>query len=139
MNRMNGRNQYRCHFCNNMCGKPRNASCKELSKHACWHTCWDCCVSYAVGPKISLKGMKFWQSDPKEPKDFYQMLINYKNKNTIISHFKEYHYPAYYEYPNHKIGKKEYRYNKLLELAKPLSNINPENLLDKIKMYILFS
>lgn len=136
---MNGKNQYRCHFCNKICGAPRDNRCKEFGKYARWQTCWDCRVSYAVGPKISLKGLKLWQSDPNKPKNFYQMLIDFKHKNTTIGYFEEYTYPSYYGYPNHSVKGKEYHYKKLLELSKPLININPENFLEKIKMYILFS
>jgi hypothetical protein len=136
---MNGKNQYRCHFCNKICGNPRNDRCKEFGKYARWQSCWNCEVSYAIGPKISLKAIKLWKHDPNEPKNFYQMLIDYKHKNTIISYFPKYVYPAYYEYPNYPFRGQEYRYQKLLDLSKPLNNITPNNLLEKIKMYLLFS
>ena len=67
------------------------------------------------------------------------MIIDYQNNNTVISYFKDDTYQftiggkTYYGQP------KSYRYKKLLELPKPLNNISPDNIMEKIKMYLLFS
>lgn len=140
MRRMNGRNQYLCHFCNHPCTRPNKKDrCTEYGKHARWNYCWDCHVCYAVASGARLKAVKLWQREIGAHKNFYQVLIDYQSNNTTISHFKDDTYEftiggkTYYAQP------KSYRYKKLLEFPKTLNQINPKNMMEKIKIYLLFS
>src|SRR5512135_342795 len=102
MRHMNGKNQYICHFCQKPCAKTNKRDvCKDFGKKARWNYCWDCNVAYAVSPGIRLQAIKLWQHDPKEPKNFYQMLIDYKHQKTSLSYYPKYIYPSDYVYPNH--------------------------------------
>lgn len=166
MNRMNGKNQYRCHFCEKLCAPPV-AKCLEFGKHCRWQRCNRCDVSFAVGPKCTVRGMRFIVSDPKKDKSFYQLLINFKEQKTKIDYYDarvaEYAFTGggTFIYPGAKIvvgsdqtnvytvtsvqnnmykaSRKEYLFKNILNLDKAPTHITPENVLEKIKMYILFS
>jgi hypothetical protein len=168
MNRMNGKNQYRCHFCEKICERPLVSKCPEFGKYARWHGCWKCNVMYAVGPKCTIRGVQFWTADPKSSEgSSYQMLIDFKNKKTKIDHYEaretEYTFTggSLYLSPGDKIiigsdptnehivtsvsngsykaKRKEYLFTNVLKLDKALNGITPKNVYEKIKMYILFS
>jgi hypothetical protein len=165
MNRMNGKNQYRCHFCNKMC-RPLNTKCPQFSKHARWHFCETCDVHFAVGPKCVVRGIKFQIADLKSEGSMYRMIIDFKNKKTIIDHYEfretEYTFTGSYSFrpgdtviigsdPTNKhvvtsvsndsfnAKRKEYLFTNVLKLDKSLNSITPKNVYEKIKMYILFS
>lgn len=131
MKRMNGKNQYICHFCGRACIKPADDSCpKEFGKFSRWQVCWNCKVSYAVGPKVNLKGIKLWQYDPRKPRNFYQVFVNYKTNKTEINYMEEKTLsPDNRTYMSFK---------RLIEFEHPV-RFTPDNLLDKIKTYLLFS
>jgi hypothetical protein len=146
--RMTGKNQYRCHFCNKICTKSRKA--EEYSKHAHWHYCKNCSaactkksvtIHYAVGPCNRIKGIQFSVSDEDDKRCSYNMEINYKKKQTRI-----------FRYELHKDPMKDrissflyialrpfFTSKDIVTLDKIVNDITPENVMDKMNMYILFS
>lgn len=160
MNRMNGKNQYRCHFCEKMC-KPLNQKCPEYSKHTRMHYCTFCDVHFAVGPKCRVHGAHFAAMDPKTEKNIYSLKINYKDNKTQIDYLEWTDQPdttvisgwwpvvpgttytiasasgqtwTWTVPPKHRHIVKP-----IMTLDKALKDINPNNVYEKIKMYILFS
>lgn len=140
---MTSHNQYRCHFCNKICKKIGKA--KGYSKYAFWHLCSNCPnkPSFAVGPASKIKGILFSVPIPKDNRwendENYQLETNYKTKQTKISIITK----KYYHHTS-RVGDRWYsevcnRTRNLLTLDNCVNNITPQNVLDKIKMYLLFS
>lgn len=160
MNQMDGKNQYRCHFCMKMC-KPLQEKCPEFSKHARWHYCRNCDTHFAVGPKCTLQGVQFGVADPKTEKNIYHMLINFKRNKTRIDYMDwtdELDITltgtglvlvpgTTYTITSRNGGswtytvppKWRHKVKPIITLDKAVKGVTPKNALDKIKMYILFS
>jgi len=139
--RMTGRNEYRCHFCNKVCKKGKKA--EEYSKHARWHYCSNCPIEvyYAVGPCSRIKAIQFAVPDEDDKRNSYRMEINYKKSQTKISRY-ELHKdpmegrPSAFLY----IPMRPYYTNKnIVTLEKCVNDVTPQNAMDKMNMYILFS
>lgn len=160
MNQTNGKNQYRCHFCQKMCRVSGRAG--KYGKYARWQCCQQCKgVYFAVGPKSRLKAIHFHVVHPKQEDSFYTLEIDYKDNESRIE---------YWSPPNHTITfassllqlsggsytvrgtNKSFTFGvsagkiiwdpepeHLLTLPKCLKDITPKNVYEKIKMYILFS
>ena len=169
MNKTNGYNQYRCHFCEKMC-RNTNQKCSEFSKHARWHHCDTCDVFFAIGPASRVQGARFAAFDPNNEENIYTLTVNYKKKKTKINYLEKYKYNRSIDVSaisGNATGNivvtgighlppgctfrtssgqtfvvppiKDYYIKELLSLDKAVKDVTPQNALDKIKMYILFS
>jgi hypothetical protein len=160
MNQTNGKNQYRCHFCQKMCKVSDRAG--KYGKYARWQHCSKCKdVFFAVGPAARLKAVHFHVPNPKQEDSYYTLEIDYKANETRID---------YWSPPTQNLtftgsllnltggsytvrgANKSFTFgvsagkivwdpqpDRILTLNKPLKDINPKNVYEKIKMYILFS
>jgi len=146
--RMTGRNEYRCHFCNKTCKKGRKA--EEYSKHAMWHYCENCpstCtknpvnIYYAVGPCSKIKGIQFSVPDKDDKRNSYNMEISYKEKQTRIFRHELYKDPIEDRISSFLyIQSRPYYTSKdIIILDKIINDVTTKNVMDKMKMYILFS
>lgn len=135
VNKMTGRNEYRCHFCNKLCQKCGKA--EGYTKYAQWHYCNNCPaeVWFAVGPTSKIKGMTLSVKD-KEDKE-YRMEINYKTKRTKIYQMVSTQEAVWGLHDVEYV--KKYVRKDILTLDKCVNDVTPENVMEKIKMYILFS
>lgn len=155
---MNGKNQAKCPYCNKFCKKTSN-TCVGYGKYAKWQECPECKTKFAVGPKATLKGARYKVLDPKNDDAYYVMEVNYKQNWTWIYHYAR---PDYQLTTNSQLGPGSYvmtgasgfthfevssggrikwahSEKSILKLEKAVKDVTPENVYDKIKMYILFS
>jgi hypothetical protein len=135
---------YRCHFCKEICGKDDRAL--EYSKHSRWYRCDNCPIqiAYAVGPTSQVKGILFSIKDKDNKNKSLRMEINYKTKQTRI-YMVEMNIKGWHPDPTNtylrwtESWKKSYNETDIITLKKCVNDVTPENALDKINMYILFS
>ncbi len=134
-------NQYKCKFCHGGCERPKHSSAQEYGKYARWQTCWKCNVSFAVGPYLSLKALKLSIRDPENKDNLYQVVVDLKNNQTYINYFEEDKTPRYRGlfFYNSGRNQNQYIFKRLLELPRAINSITPKNLMEKIKLYLLFS
>jgi|SRR6185369_6786922 len=125
---MNGFNQYLCDFCQQPCR--RSTGAKEYGKHARWQRCLSCKVSYAISLTGQVKCRIF--RGPGED-EFYQLRINYKENISTICFLKK----DSWMYNNRK--QTTYNSTQIVTLDHCIKDISPQNVQDKIKLYILFS
>lgn len=155
----NGKNQYRCHFCQKMCKVSGRAG--KYGKYARWQICKCCPGTYfAVGPKARLKGIHFHIPNPKREDSHYTLEIDYKNNQTRI----DYWVPPDFTFTGGIIGNlsggsytiryanKTFTFGvtankivwdpqpeRLITLPKCLKDITPKNVYDRMMMYVIFS
>lgn len=156
---MNNKNQAKCPYCHKFCKKVQGL-CVGYGKYAKWQECPECKTKFAVGPKATLKGAKYKVLDPRNDDAYYTMEINYKNNTTWIYHYRRPDYqlttasqltPGNYSVSSVTPGKTynfaftggrliwSHSEQSVVKLEKAVKDITPENVSDKIKMYILFS
>lgn len=156
---MNGKNQAKCPYCHKFCKKVEGL-CVGYGKHAKWQQCPQCKTKFAVGPKCTLRGARYKVPNPKEEDTYYIMDVNYKANHTWIYYYSrpEYklstseglvpgHYSVMSTTPGQTYGfcytggriKWNHSEKSIVKLEKAIKDITPENVYDKIKMYILFS
>lgn len=142
-----------------MC-QPLNEKAKGFSKHARWHYCKTCDVHFAIGPKCVVHGIQFGVADPKTERNIYHMLIDCKHNTTRIDYLEWTEEPeivltgGYTVVPGTTYNitssngstwtwtvppKRRHIIKPVVTLNKSLTGITPENVYEKIKMYILFS
>lgn len=131
---MNSHNKYICDFCKTACVIRHESN--WIDKNTRWHICPNCStiqgmqVLYAVKPSGKASALMF--TIPHD-KNYYQVLIHFKNKTTEINYLNNYHFTK---------GSKEqtaYEVNKLLSFSFCMNTFTPINVKDKIKLLLLLS
>lgn len=127
---MNGFNQYICDFCQQPCR--RFASAKQYGNKFKWQKCQTCPIEilYAVHPTGIIRAIMF---NITNKGNIYQLIINKKSEKTEINYLKPYSV-SYNGQP-----KTHYYHETLLTLDSCVNGVTPQNVLEKIKLYILFS
>lgn len=118
---MNGFNQYICDHCNQPC--QINSRSRKFGKGTRWQVCHSCPpkntqLCYAISAQGKVKAIMY---NIKMGDFDWQLVISYQDNETILNKLKAY-------------GNEE-----IIKIPSIAQGITPKNVLDKIKLLLLFS
>ncbi len=121
---MNGFNQYICDHCKQPCQIASRT--RKFGKGTRWQVCYNCCpetdkiqLCYAVTPQGKVNGIMY---SARMDNGHYQLVISYQDNETFV----------------YKLGPLHHK-EEIIKIPHCAQGVTPKNIMDKIKLLLLFS